>query len=153
MTNIGSGHIINTYFYNILRDSIAFVETLSLRGHSRMNSAQAEVCNNCQVNSFMFSWVNSFLLLKIRSIETKAELNSTMIEIETRTQYFKFMKRRVKSLKIPLKNIKQIKRKRLLAINRVILTTNLDSQIVIPTKDKDLANKFVGLLKEKTGIV
>ncbi len=153
MTNIGSGHIINTYFYNILRDSIAFVETLSLRRHSRMNSAQAEVCNNCQVTSFMFSWVNSFLLLKIRSIETKAELNSTMIEIETRTQYFKFMKRRVKSLKIPLKNIKEIKRKRLLAINRVILTTNLDSQIVIPTKDKDLANKFVGLLKEKTGIV
>lgn len=153
MTNIGSGHIINTYFYNILRDSIAFVETLSLRGHSRMNSAQVEVCNNCQVTSFMFSCVNSFLLLKIRSIETKAELNSTMIEIETRTQYFKFMKRRVKSLKIPIKNIKEIKRKRLLTINRVILTTNLDSQIVIPTKDKDLANKFVGLLKEKTGIV
>lgn len=118
-----------------------------------MKSAQAGIYNDCLAKKFMFRWVNSILLFKMKSVETKAMLNETMLEIESQTQYLRFIKKKMKSLKLPLNNIKAIKSKRLLGYSEVILTTNLDNEIKIPTNNKELAADFVGIVKDNTGIV
>src|SRR5690554_1082145 len=115
-----------------------------------MNTAQTNVYND-DVQRFTFVWVENIFFLKVKAVETKAEVKGTILEIESQIQYLKFIKKKMKSFKLPLSNIKEIKSRGLFKKCVVILTTNLNNEIRIPTNNKVIAHRFISTLKNNIG--